>query len=288
MSIAVFKTDQRSERLASVGVSALVISPKSSAEVIQLFRNVLPDVSGYFDSVMMSFRAADETDFNFQKMAAAFHKAGFAAREINFLKFSHTLLQTPEGFKGQYIPYLNWINTVVFAYLNGVQEVLSDYYKDLAIFISSQDARKSLKDVSFKTEKMQQNLDDLRQTLNDFFDSTTSAALRPARQLFDRAVDITASIELTESINKKRLLLKNKQIMSLTTQISELLGLLTDSTNKDKIPDVSKQAAAQIAAGAMVAAHYVEMYAIMRYRIEEVISAVGIMAEQIVKASEAH
>ena len=123
----------------------------------------------------------------------------------------------------------------------------------------------------------------IKTNLGSFFDAKTNNALRTADSLFSRGTDIIETIELTKQLNKERLTFKTKEISSLTTQIAEMIDLLVTSSEEGKIPELSGPAARGIAEGALVAAHYVEMVGALRYRIDEVINAVGAMADQVAK-----
>lgn len=270
---------------ADRGVRLLTMESALKADVIAVFRNILPSVKNYVSDTITEFKASDNTDFNFLKASASFASAEKAIGEINFVNFEGTVLQTPEGFTDRYIPYLEWLIKYGIRFINEAEVALGAYYKELAIFISSKDAKTSLKDQAAVYKGMEKALSDLKDGLGEFFNSRTSNALRTAGSLFDRGADIKTTIELTKTLNRHRTMIKTKEIMSLTTQIAGLINMLVESTEKTEVPDVSGAAATSIATGAMTVAHYVEFVGVLRYRIEEVINAVGLMSAQVVRHS---
>ncbi len=276
---------QQSElhRQAIAGVLTLSVEARVDAAVIGVFRNVIPNVKNYFQEVMTHFTAGDETDFNFQKASREFKRAEDAVRDLNLVKSGHVLLQTPEGFVSHYVPYLEWLDDQAIKYIHDADAALRKYYTELSMFISNPRERVGLTSTNQQTAAMQKRLDVIREALGSFFDSRTSTAVRPASDLFDRASDIKRALSLAETLNRKRLQINHKDILSLTKQISELLNLLVESSETDKIPEVTSQMADNIARGALVAAHYVEMIGVLRYRIEEALASVCIMADQVVQ-----
>lgn len=270
-------------RNAVRSVVAINLESAITANMINTFRNVFPSISGYFKEVVLNFTSVDETDFNYSKVSHAFGAAQGSVDKINFMKFGHTLLQTPEGFKGRYPEYLNWLTKEGMNYIDAAKSALDNYYRELSIFISSKEAKLSLKDYTRLYGDMEKALEGVKDGLGSFFDSRTANALRTADSLFDRASDISVTIKAAGDLNRKRLTIKGKEIMNITNEIANLINLLVETSENDKIPQVSGPAAQSIAQGAMVIAHYIEFIGVLRYRIEEAINAVGIMSEQVVK-----
>lgn len=279
-------THQHDKALAAV--VTLTLESRLTSDVINTFRNVIPNVTAYFQDTILQYQTKDETDFNFQKASRNFGKVEQALRDVNFALIGRTPVQAPEGFTGEYVPYLEWLDTKAIVLIEEANQVLLDYYTELSIFISNKDARLVMKNTAHQTRHMQKRLDDIHQGLTSFFDSRTSNALRPMDTLFERGADVRRSMDLAEAINKKRLKFDNKDILGLTKKIAELLNLLIESTETDKIPEVSGQVATSLAQGAMVAARYVEMAGVLRYRIEEALSCVCICVEQVDGAIKNH
>lgn len=270
-------------RRAVRSVTELTIESQLSANLIGVFRNTFPAVGNYVRDTIAQFMSYDETEFNFLKASSNFRNAEGAVRELNFVQYGKTLLQTPEGFVSEYVVYLTWLNKEAAGFIHTAHEVLGDYYRDLARLISASEAKISLKDHSSVYAALEKKLGVIKTNLGSFFDSKTNNALRTADSLFSRGADIVETIELTKQLNKERLTFKTKEISSLTTQIAEMIDLLVTSSEEGKIPELSGPAARGIAEGALVAAHYVEMVGALRYRIDEVINAVGAMADQVAK-----
>lgn len=272
-----------SHRRALGGVVELTTESLVSANIIDTFRNVLPNISAFVKDVVLEFKVRDETDFKINKTDRDFVEVREKLKDLNFVRAGSTLVQTPEGFKGHYVQYMEWLNKQGFDYITEATEALGAYYRDLSVFISSRDAKLSLKDKTRMYADMQKGLDNVKDGLGSFFDPRTANALRTLDSVFDRGPDISTTIKLAVDLNRKRLTIKTKEIASLTQQIAGLINMLVESSQTDKIPEVSGEAAKGISQGALVIAHYVEFIGVLLYRMEEAISAVSIMAEQVSK-----
>lgn len=286
--MSIYKTTENSDLHMAALRSVVQINLESrlTANLINMFRNVLPSVKNYIDEVMIEFKAKDGTDFALSKSLLTMANSDKSISELNMVKKGHSLIQVPEGFKDRYIPYLQWLHSDAIDFINSSKAVLEDYHRYLSIFISSKEAKLGSKDNTRIYADMEAKLTKAKEGLSSFFDSTSSTALRPIESLFDRTSDIKIMAKIGDDLNRERKALRTDEILKLTNTISELLNLLVESSENDKIPEVSGQAANSLAQGALVVAHYVEFVGVLRYRIEEAINASGIAIEQITKIAK--
>lgn len=275
-----------SHRRALSGVVQLTAESLVNTNIINTFRNVLPNISAYVKDVVFEFKVRDDTDFNITKADKDFSNFHSRIKDLNFMRAGSSLVQTPEGFKGHYVEYMEWLNKQGFDYITEATEALGAYYRDLSIFISSQEAKQSLKDKTKMYGEMQKALDNVKDGLGSFFDARTANALRTIDSVFDRGPDISTTVRLATDLNRKRLTIKTKEIASLTQQIASLINMLVESSATNKVPEVSGEAARGVSQGALVIAHYVEFIGVMLYRMEEAINAVAIMADQVSKIEQ--
>lgn len=273
---------------ATGAVLRLTVESYNTANVINIFRNTIPAVKEYIQDVILEVKTRDKVDFDINKAARQLDAAANSSDgDIKFTKYGHVLLQTPEGFKDKYVPYLEWLIKDGTGFINGASALLEAYYTELSIFISSKDAKLSQKDSAKMYAKLQQSLEDMKDGLASFFDPKSTTALRQADTLFDRSADIKVAVKLAKDLNRQRLALDTKNILGLTERISQLLDLIVESSEDDKMPEVSGPSASAIAEGAMVAARYVEFVGVLRYRIMEAIAATSIMSEMASKQMRA-
>ncbi len=266
---------------ASAQVLRLTIEAYAAADVIAIFRNIIPSVQSYVHDTVVNFKASDSVDLSINRYSLKDDMVDDCINKIKMIKHGHLLLQAPEGFNDKYIPYLKWLIEDGVQFINDTDEILQSYYTELSVFISSKDAKLSLKNLTPMYSKIQKNLDKYKDGLASFFDSKSSNSLRPLDTLFDRPIDIKTAVKLSKDLNRIRLTLSNNKILSMIERISALLDLLSDTSGDQTVPDVSKQAAASIAEGAMAVARQVEFVAVVRYRMIEAISAMGIMVTML-------
>lgn len=267
---------------ATAQVLRLTLESKSSTDssVIGMFRNTFPVVQDYINDVVVGFKSKDSVDFGTNKAKFDIEQIKTDIEDLQFTRSGHIMVQCPEGFTDQYIPYLKWLSATGVDFIKDAEKALQDYYTQLSVFISSKEAKTSQKDYSRVHGEMQKELERVKDGLASFFNSKSSVALQPINKLFDRAANIPESVKLAMALNNQRLGLSNKSIVSLTERIAELLDLLAQGGD-DKVPDISSAAANSIAEGAMIAGRYVEFVAVLRYRITEALTANSIMAKTL-------
>lgn len=276
----------QAHRKAVSAVIEINLESRVTANLIDMFRNTLPSVKNYIDEVILEYRVKDETDFQIQKSVKELNGIHNDVRDLNFTKDGHHLIQTPEGFKDRYVPYLNWLINDGVAYIERTKELLDDYYRFLTMFISSKDGKTISNDNSRLYAEMEEALAKAKNGLGSFFEPSSSSAVKPLDELFDRSADIQTAAKIAIDLNRKRLGLKPQDVLKQTNAINGLLTLIIESSENDKIPEVSGPAASALAKGALVAAHYVEFVGVIQYRIEEAINAMAIAAGQINKIAK--
>lgn len=266
---------------ATAEVLRLNLEAYTSASVISLFRNAIPNVNEYLQDVILEVKTKDKIDFDINKAARTLDNINGIDTDVKFVKFGHVLLQTPEGFKDKYIPYLEWLIKDGIGFITGASSLLDAYYTELSIFISSKESKMSQKDSTKMYAKLQESLEGIKDGLATFFDPKSTNALRAADTLFDRSADIKTSVKLAKDLNRLRMGLETKNILGVTERISQLLDLIIESSEDGSMTEVSPAAVTNIAEGAMVAARYVEFVGVLRYRITEAIAAAAIMSDMV-------
>lgn len=284
-----YKITQESDlhRSAAIGVVHLSLeSHGGMAKLLDTLRNVFPNVKNYFSEVVLEFKSNDETDFNFQKASMYFSQAEASVVDMNFVKMGHFPVQTPEGFVGRYNPYLEFLSNKGIKYINEAVGHLQAYHTEISRFISSRDAKMLSKDNTRAIAAMEKNLEEMKEELASFFDASTANALKPISALFDRGEDIKQALRKSKDLNRARMGIKSKEVLNLTKDISEMLDLVIEQADSDKLSAISPEAINNLAQGALVAAHFVEFIGVLRYRIEEAVSATCIMSEQVVRITK--
>lgn len=254
------------------------------ANLLQL----LPNVKNYMTEVLLQYKSVDESDFNFQKASLYFGQAEAAISEMNMVKLGHFPVQVPEGFTGRYLPYLEWINTNGLRYVTEAHSILESYYMELSAFVSSRDQKLVGKDSTRAYAVMERRLQDAKKDLASFFEPGSSNALQPLEKVFSRAIDIKECMKVVKDVNRVRTSIKNKDILGLVKQISDLLTIVGEQASKKDESPISSQVVNSIAQGALVAAHFVEFVGVLRYRIEEAVSCTCIVTEQVTAIVKEH
>lgn len=277
---------QDSYRRASTATLQLTMEGRLTANVIATFRNTFPTVANYLEDQILSFKSRDDTGFNFEKRTKHFSDYKAKADKLNFVTSCELLVAAPRGLNSKYVPYLRFLNEEGAVFIKDGSKLLEDYYRVLSTFISSKEAKTSLRDYTAFFTATQLKLDKLKEQMASYFNEKSVVTTLPLYAMYERGADVVESVELSKALNKVRDNADKSDTLAQVERISELLELVIQRSNEEGIGDVSAAAADNIAQGAMVVAQYVEMLGVLRYRTEEAITATGLIAEKIAELKQ--
>lgn len=269
------------ERAAAVAINQLNLEGMVTANVINTFRNVFPSVANYLEDAILGFEAKDSVDFDFNKKTRAFDSYQENAAKLNFVANDSVLVAVPQGLNAKYPLYLKFLKETGDKLIAERDTLLQDYRRVLSAFISNSDHKTSLRDYSAVYKDIEAKLSEHKKQLASFFNAKSTNTMLPMYAVFERNPDIADTVNLAKEVNKVRVNADRKDIMGNVKDLAGLLNLVIQRSNEHAIENVSPAAANSIAQGAMAVAHYVEFLGVFRYRLEEAITAVGLMAEKI-------
>lgn len=280
--MTVIRTPEDIERRAYLAMNEITMESLVSANLVDTFRNTFPKVSEFVSSQLDMFKLKDATSHDFEKRTKAFATYKPKLEKLNFVKIDEELITVPQGLKSKYVPYLRFLNTSAAKMLEDGGKMLEDYYRVLSVFISSKDAKTSLRDHARFYEDTQKLIQTFKAELASHFNDEVTTTVLPIYSVFDRPVDISDSVELAKQLDKVRQLADKKDTVAQVTRITELLELIIKRSSEGTVEAISPTMANNISQGALAVGQYVELMGVIRYRLEEAIAAVGQTAEKIV------
>lgn len=208
----------------------------------------------------------DVIDFNkLQKKVNEFIKKN---DYITLHDYRKTLIEVPEGFKGNLLKYIDYLiskDTVLF---NNTLKVIDDYNLMIGIVISNEDSRKSLKDLTSIYSKSKKIRENDMTTVKKWFSKDNNSKGRLS-QLFQSKTDIR---KLSEKIIKLDKLNSQNDINLINTAIQESIAKLTTLQQSiENGEEISSVASNNIAIGTKEIAMLTENIALHKFHINRIV-----------------
>ena len=202
-------------------------------------------------------------------------------RNLSFLSYADTMIVVPEGFQGQVMDYLKYLNTHRSENIQKAALVMDDYIQELSVFLNNADARTAIKSHEAFYKKMKAERLVRESQLMDFFSKKDVRSRVKLSSVFARFGEFEQAFEEAEKLqltagNQKEL----SQLLNQVNHASELLKLLKEKLEANELHVVSGDMAKHIANGAYEAARYIEMVTMYTFASEVILSCVNALAEQ--------
>jgi len=281
------KTTYSAEEFAYLRRS-LASEAETMANVINVFRNILPAVANRFNSIKGRFSEvnADVTKTNFKAIHGFLFSKDYNKRlkDAKYFQLAEMPIQVPEAFEGNLLEYGDLLNALAENYYRRVPEYLAEYRVYISAFISDKATKLSLKDYTSFYQSAEKALDVSKGQVGEFVNKkyqTKSVAY------FGKVVSKISEVqEMSKSLTRTESLCDIDYITRIDSEVkktADLLTILIKQIKEDSITDVSGASAKNIAEGASVMAEMVEFCAMIRYRQEGYITCVNTMLGELDK-----
>lgn len=204
--------------------------------------------------------------------------------KMSFMAYQRTLVMVPEGFKGDLLEYLKFLENARSEIVKHAYEVVNQYGIELSIFISNPSARNGAK----LDDRLYADLEKLHQQqskhLSSYFDSKKTLSRAPLGDVVKRFSDFEPIFAIAERITKSQN--NNKQLSELLTAVDHAAGLLKiirTNLEGNKEQTVSGDMAHHISKGAYVIGKYVELASSVIYATEVALASVSSLSDQFQK-----
>lgn len=266
----------------------LALEAETMANVINVFRNILPAITGRFETIKGMFHGvkADILKTNFKSIRGFLFDKDYSKRlhEAKFFQLAEMPIQVPEGFEGNLYEYGELLNDLADNYYKRVPQYLADYRVYISAFISDKATKLSLKDYTSFYQTAEKALDVSKGQVGKFVSKkyqTKSVAY------FGKVVNKMGEIgDMQKSLTRTEDLCNIDHIVRIDNEVkktADVLTILIAQIKEDSIKDVSGASAKNIAEGASVMAEMVEFCAMLRYRQEGYINCVNVMLGELGK-----
>lgn len=290
-SMSIFETDPNKtysvQEFAYLRRS-LAAEAETMANVINVFRNILPAINDRFNSIKSMFHNVknDIMKANFKSIHGFLFSRDYnkKLKDAKFFQLAEMPIQVPEAFEGNLLEYGELLNSLAENYYKRVPEYLAEYRVYISAFISDKATKLSLKDYTSFYQTAEKGLDVSKGQVGKFVNKkyqTKSVAY------FGKVVSNLSEVQgMSNSISRTESLCSIDYITRIDTEVKKTADLMTILINQIKdgsIADVSGASAKNISEGASVMAEMVEFCAMLRFRQEGYVNCVNQMLKELDK-----
>lgn len=272
--MGIMKLDFEAETSVSVEqqLDRIAFESNFTGNLIELFKNTLPNVVQKIHEAVSSSFISKEPDaaVNIGRQLKGDYKSLSKKLETsNFINFKDMLVQVPEGFKGNFVQYLDFQDKVFNQVIANGNELLSEYSVILAAFITNKENKLSLKDHTGFYKKIQAERLEFTKGFDKFFNVNSDSPLQRLQQIVGRFEDIEDVVDKTVKLETNTKQSNLNEIQASVKKISGYLDILITQVQDQSVSNVSGSAARNIAEGAFEVAKFVEFISLFHFRTEQ-------------------
>lgn len=200
--------------------------------------------------------------------------------KINYVDVKDKIVPVPQGFKGEYISYIEALLPIIKETKEHIKEVLADYTTLVSSIINNGSDKIILKDYNELYKKIQDSRVKIDNEYKKFFSGNQAVA---------KVGELIGSMGQLKELNKKLeilILSVDKQELTImndgVNNVHNLLNILISSIKENKIV-VNKADTIDLSNGAYELASYLESVAMTYYSINEIINRVKDLIVTVMK-----
>lgn len=200
--------------------------------------------------------------------------------KINYVDVKDKIVPVPQGFKGEYISYIEALLPIIKETKEHIKEVLADYTTLVSSIINNGSDKIILKDYNELYKKIQDSRIKIDNEYKKFFSGNQAVA---------KVGELIGSMGQLKELNKKLevlILSVDKQELTImndgVNNVHNLLNILISSIKENKIV-VNKADTIDLSNGAYELASYLESVAMTYYSINEIINRVKDLIVTVMK-----
>lgn len=260
------------------------ISLEHQLERLALEANFIQNLTNQFESVLPNLvsKLNDHTSFfksklfdkpNVKELYKAYDSIKPQLATLSFVNYKDTLVSIPEGFKGNFIEYLKVLINLNTPIYKEVNSLLSEYNSVLADFITNKDAKQSNSNHDVLYKKASHYREDTLKKINPFFTSTNQSKMKLG-SMVSRFSDIKILTDLAVDLERLQNPQQLSQIADGVDKSIQLLSIIKDQLDKDKVTVISGVTASSIANGAYEVGKFIEFIAAFNFKCNQATTAV--------------
>lgn len=244
------------------------------------FNTLLPSLASKLSGHTELFKARLFEKPRVKELYTAYDTAKPVINQAVFASYQDTLVSVPEGFSGDFMQYLKLLINLHSHVYKEANSLLSEYNALLSSFITNKDAKISNTGHDGLYHKAQYQREDITKQLAHFFTKSDNSKVK-LKTLIQRFSDVKVLTDLAVDLEK---LQDPKHLISIANAVEkaiQMLGIIRDQLEADKIMEVSGVSASSIANGAYELGQFVEFVAVYNFKCNQAVTAVKNTLERI-------
>lgn len=260
-------------------LNRLALESSLYVNVADFFKESLPSVGERLKALVSKFSFTDIVP-QVYSWIPSFAPQVRNKLENEYLIYRDVLVQVPEGFKGEFLPYIEELISVASELNEHTNKLLSEYRFVLSSIITNKEQRTSLKDLSENYERTATAREQLSKRLAAYFSNDTVGRARLITVLprfADAQELLRKSKDLSKFVDQKSL----KEMQRSIREITEILELLEKQLKKEEITNISPAVVKNIAIGAHELAQYIDAVVAFHYASISIITCVNMLIDKL-------
>lgn len=246
-------------------------------ELSASLKESLIGIASSFSKIVESDRTTKEIQLYDSRNKTIIRKT----QDVVFGNYEKTLTSVPEGFKGNFIAYLDFMISISPIIYTDTDNLLSEYQQLLSRFITNKDDKISLQDHTAFYEKIRKQRETMSKSMDEFFDSKSNQSKLPMKKVMSRFADVETIIKKAAELDKDRRRHNLKDTSSSVTKVIGLLDILLKNAQNKGITDASPPSTVNISKGAFEVGKHIEFLGIYAFRVEQILGCVDKLLIQL-------
>lgn len=249
--------------------------------VIDTFRNVIPNLANKINNVKDTFTTDDDTTAELRIIKTNYGALKPKLQHASYVNYNKTLVSVPEGFKGDLLEYVISLTEMANEIFQEANKTLGEYNFALSSFITNKESKISLKDHTDLFHGIQRRRVALTGRISVYFPDNNVLSKAYLKDTLKRFADLEVLVKAADSLNNDRKKQNLKELTQLVAKSTDLLDIIVKNTETEGTSQVSGNAAMNISQGAYELGKFVEFVAVYRFRVVQAISSVKALVEQL-------
>ena len=255
---------------SSVSVGSLELFTELVPKSLSFIQGFVPSIKSFFDSSDQLYVESDRA------------KVVTKIDRVTLEALGDVSVFIPEGFSGELLLYLLLLVAQGNELYKNSVSALQDYNRELSVFLSHADARKSQKSLVDQYKKTKAMREKYNADIAEFFKNKNSTATRASFiSVIRRLQDLKDIFKAEKTLSQLHKSVNLKIFIEETTKITGLLNLINARIKSKEIEGVSPQVVNNLATGAYEAAKLIEYVAFFNYQVEVALTSVKNTADKL-------
>lgn len=255
-------------------MSRLALESEVINNVASTFTVTVPLLVNKLLTQFTSLTSKDTVKEEVQAVKLVFGKLKVKLPYASFLNQSKTLVSVPEGFQGNLLDYIKTLSNMSQELFQEANKSLGEYNFVLSAFITNKENKISLKDHSDLFLRLKSKREKFTADMAVYFPTSSDLPKAYLGDVIHRFADLETIVHSVEQLNQQR---KQQNIHDISASVKkslDLLKIIIDDSNGSGMLQVSGAAAMNISSGAYEIGKYVELIALYRFRVEQIVTTI--------------